>query len=174
MLKLQFPRLVKFICGFIYTGEETYQQVRRILERKFGPIDYESQEIDFTFTDYYQPEMGPGLKRRFISFKTLRLPEQFVAIKLFCIKLEKKFAFCAKRSINIDPGYINEAKLVLTTTKDFSHRIYLGKGIFAEVTLKFQEGSFQHSATTFPDYRTDLYKNIFNSIRKAYRQDLAK
>ena len=173
MLKLQIPESVKFICGFIYAREGSYQQTRHVLERKFGPIDYESEKIDFSFTDYYQPEMGSGLKRCFISFKKLRSPEQFISIKLFCIKLEKKFAFKGKRSINIDPGYVNEAKLVLTTTKDFSHRIYLGKGIFAEVTLKFKEGSFQHSLTTFPDYRTDLYKDIFKAIRKAYRQDLS-
>jgi len=172
MLKLQFPESVKFICGFIYVEEKTYQQAKHILERKFGPIDYESQEINFNFTDYYQPEMGPGLKRRFISFKSLRLPEKFVSIKLFCVKLERKFASKGKRTVNIDPGYINEAKLVLTTTKDFSHRIYLGKGVFAEVTLSFKEGNFHHSLTTFPDYRTDLYKSIFNSIRKTYRQDL--
>lgn len=128
--------------------------------------------MDFTSTDHYEKEMGANLKRRFISFKKLQKPKRFAAIKLFCIKLERKFSSNNKRLINIDPGYINEAKLVLTTTKDFSHRIYLNKGIYAEVTLVFKEGNFSSLETTFPDYRTDTYRDIFHSIRDTYRKDL--
>lgn len=166
------PLPVKFICGFIYTTEEIYQGTKKKLERKFGPIDFESERIDFTSTEYYYPEMGKPLSRRFISFKKLRKPEQFVNIKLYCVKLEKKFALNLHRRINIDPGYINEAKLILTTTKDFAHRIYLGKGIYAEVTLSYLNGCFSEFPTTFPDYRTPRYKKIFFNIRKIYRQQI--
>ncbi|MCF7907690.1 MAG: DUF4416 family protein [Candidatus Omnitrophica bacterium] len=172
MLKLQFPKPVKFICGFIYSTEKSYQQVKSILESKFGKVDFETQPIDFTFTDYYEEEMGKNLKRRFISFRKLQNPKRFTTIKLFCLKLEKKFALNNKRQINIDPGYLNEAKLVLTTTKDFSHRIYLDKGIYAEITLLFKDGAFCNLETTFPDYRTKTYKGIFHLIRDTYRQNL--
>ena len=172
MFELRFPKPVKFICGFIYPENNPYQQVKKNLERKFGKIDFESQKITFNYTDYYQKEMGPDLLRRFISFRRLKLPQDLLKLKLFCLKLERKFAPDNKRRINIDPGYLNESKLVLATTKDFSHRLYLNKGIYAEVTLLFKDGNFSDLATTFPDYRTKEYKDIFMSMRLIYRQDL--
>ena len=174
MLKIQKPAPVKFICGFIYTTEKIYQNTKIILEKKFGKIDFESERSDFDSTDYYYPEMGKPLFRHFISFKKLRRPEQFIAIKLYCIRLEKKFALDSRRRINIDPGYLNEAKLVLTTTKDFFHRLHLGKGIYAEVTLRYHKNSFSEFSTTFPDYRTSKYKEIFLNIRKIYRRQTRK
>lgn len=172
MLRLDFPKPVKFICAFIYSSQKNYNQAKKILSRKFGNIDFESERINFDYTDYYYPEMGNPLYRTFLSFEKLKDPSQFIKIKLFCIKLEKKFAQKEKRSVNIDPGYINEAKLVLTTTKDFSHRIYLAKGIYAETTLIFKDGCFGELATTFPDYRTTLYKDIFKQIRNLYTKQL--
>ena len=172
MLVFYPPLPVKFICAFIYSKEDTYTKTKKILISKYGPIDFESKIIDFTYTDYYTEEMGRPLLRRFISFKKLRPAEGFDRIKRFCVSLERKFAANNKRIINIDPGYVNEAKLVLTTTKDFSHRIYLRKGVFAEVTLNYHEKDFQHFPTTFPDYRTRLYKDIFLSIRDIYSNQI--
>ena len=172
MLKRILPFPVKFICGFIYSSEENYLETHKILERKFGKIDFESARFDFSFTHYYEKEMGSLLYRRFVSFEKLKDPSSFVQIKLFCIKLEKKFSKDNKRTINIDPGYLNDAKLVLTTTKDYSHRIYVGKGIFEEVTSYYKDSNFQDFATTYPDYKTPQYKEIFISIREKYRQQL--
>ena len=172
MLHLQQPLPVKFICTFIYSQENIYEKTKKILEKKFSEIDFESRCIDFNFTDYYNQEMGNSLFRRFIAFKKLYNPEEFIKIKLACIKLEKRFAINNKRIINIDPGYLNEAKLVLTTTKDFAHRIYLGKGVFAEVTLTFCKGKFRDLSTTFPDYRTKEYKDILLKIRSIYQKDI--
>lgn len=172
MLKVHSPLPVKFICGFIYANEKKYQETKRLLKKRFGPTDFESQKINFDFTDYYYPEMGNPLTRRFLSFKKLRKAESFVEIKLYCLKLEKKFAVNLRRQVNIDPGYINEAKLVLTTTKDFAHRIYLNKGIYAEVTLLYLKNGFLEISTTFPDYRTQRYKEIFFDIREIYRRQV--
>lgn len=174
MLKKIFPLPVKFLCGFIYPQENIYEKTKNVLVKKFGKIDIESETINFNFTDYYSEEMGGNLFRRFISFEKLRNPSDFISIKCFCVNIEKKTAVNGKRKINIDPGYINEAKLVLTTTKDFSHRIYLGKGIYAEVTLQYRNNRFVESAATFPDYRTLEYKNIFLKIRDTYRQQIHK
>lgn len=178
------PLPVKFICGFIYSQTSVYNKALSILQNKFGQVDFESKIIPFNFTDYYKKEMGKDLLRRFISFKNLKNPADSVKIKLFCIKLEKKFSryvrtglcACPSRTINIDPGYINEAKLVLTTTKDFHHRIYLNKGIFAEVTLSYNSDkkNFDDFSTTFPDYRTQKYKDIMLEIRNLYRKQLKR
>jgi hypothetical protein len=165
---------VKFICGFIYSKENIYRKVKTIMERKLGNIDFESEIIDFTFTDYYYTEIGKPLFRRFVAFKELRVAEELVKIKLFCINLERRFSLKEKRTINIDPGYLNDAKLILSTTKDFYHRIYLSRGIYAEVTLYYKKGNFCDFPTTYPDYRTYQYKSIFFSIRKIYHQQIKK
>ena len=116
--------------------------------------------------------MGQGLSRRFIAFNRLQMPDKLIAIKHFCVKLEKKYTNNNKRIINIDPGYLNEAKLVLSTTKDYNHRLYLGKGVFAEITLCYQKNSFIDLATTYPDYRTEEYKKYFSRLRCLYRDQI--
>lgn len=172
MLTRHFPAKVKFIGAIIYASETNYLKAKYILEKKFGRVDFESNPVNFTFTNYYKEEMGASLVRRFVSFERLQNPERFVEIKLFCMKIEKKFLVCGKRTINIDPGYITEAKLVLTTTKDFCHRIYLGKGVYAEVTLYYRNGDFCDFPTTYPDYRTHRYKQILSQIRETYSHEL--
>lgn len=174
MLYRNFPLPVKFICSFIYQQEEIYQKTRLILQRKFGKIDFETDSLNFSFTHYYEKEMGSPLSRRFISFLKLKRPDELVYAKLFCMKIEKKFAKANKRAINIDPGYLNEAKLVLTTTKDYNHRIYVGRGIFEEVTLCYTNFGFKDFNTTYPDYRTPEYKNFFLTIRENYRKQIKK
>jgi hypothetical protein len=168
--KLSLP--VKFICAFLYREEDIYTATKKILCRKFGKIDFESERIDFNFTDYYEKEMGKPLFRKFLSFAKLPDASNFVKIKLFCIKIEKKLSQNGKRNINIDPGYLTEAKLVLTTTKDYSHRVYLSKGIHAEVTLYYSGGKFCDFATTYPDYQTAQYKEILLKIRKIYHEQI--
>jgi hypothetical protein len=167
-----YPSVVKFFCGFIYREETIYLKAKETLEKKFGPLDLESDALAFDFTNYYTEEFGQDLKRRFISFKKLRYPSDLLTFKLYSLKIEHKFAVSGRRRINIDPGYLNEAKLVLSTTKDYSHRIYLGKGIYAEVTLYYQNHDFKAFPTTYPDYRTESYKKIFLLMRQTYRQAL--
>ncbi len=168
MLKLQFPQKVKFVCGFIFSDEEVYSRVKRVLCRKFGPLDFESGPIRFEFTDYYCAEMGSDLTKRLVSFRRVKDAGDFAGIKRFCMNLEKRYAHQGKRTVNIDPGYLNEAHLVLTTTKDFYHRIYLGKGIHAEVTVYYKNRRFEDLPWTYPDFRTPAYKAILADIRAKY------
>ncbi len=174
MLTLSKPKKCKLIFAFIYSSEEIYKKAKNFIIKKFGKVDFESQPLEFKFTDYYKEEMGSNLKRRFISLKKLIEPQELLDIKLFTVKLERKLAILNKRRVNIDPGYLNEAKLVLSTTKDFSHRIYLGKKIFAEVTLIYKNKGFQNLPWTFPDYRTKTYKEILSKIRLLYKVQLKK
>ena len=174
MLTLSKPKKCKLIFAFIYSSEELYKKAKNSIIKRLGKIDFESPILEFKFTDYYKEEMGSNLKRRFISLKKLIDPQKIVEIKLFSIRLEKKLAILNKRRVNIDPGYLNEAKLVLSTTKDFSHRIYLGRKIFAEVTLIYRNKDFQDLPWTFPDYRTKTYKDILKKIRHIYREQTRK
>ncbi|NQT90341.1 MAG: DUF4416 family protein [Candidatus Omnitrophica bacterium] len=164
-------RPVKLIAGIITSSEERFSKTAKALKRLFGPIDFISQLIDFDSTDYYQKEMGQGLKRRFMSFKRLIDPARLAQIKLTTNKLEKSLFKGIKdpsRPVNIDPGYITEAKLVLASTKDYYHRIYLKNGIYAEMTLCYKDSSFAGCDWTYRDYMTGECIRMFNDIRSIY------
>jgi len=165
MGKITKPVGVKLIIGFIYQDKSVFDKLKLKLQRKFGPFDFESQEIEFNYTDYYAKEFGTSLKRKFASFRKLIRPENLWAIKHYTNRLEVKFSFYGKRRINIDPGYLTPAKLVLASTKDYAHRIYLKKGIFAEISLSFKGGSFQPLEWSYPDFRSEEYQNVFKQIR---------
>ncbi|MBU2221656.1 MAG: DUF4416 family protein, partial [Candidatus Omnitrophica bacterium] len=115
-----------------------------------------------------------GLKRKFISFKKLIPPDQLSAIKITTNKIEDRLSSKNLRRINIDPGYLDLAKLVLATTKDYNHRIYLSKGIFAEITLTYQGKSFRPWNWTYRDYQSQEYIAIFNQIREIYNLQIRK
>jgi len=165
---------VKLIIGFIFNDADILRKAESLITKKYGPIDLKSGVMGFRHTDYYNEELGDGLKREFISIKKLISPEGVYRVKLATNKIERRLSDHGKRTINIDPGYLTPGKLVLLTTKDHSHRIYLKKGIYAESTLKFQSGTYARWDTTFPDYRSNDYIRLFNEMRTVYRGQLKK
>lgn len=165
---------VKLIIGFIFNNNGFLTSAKKILVRKFGKIDFQSRVIPFVHTDYYDKEFGGGLNRTFISFQRLIRPQALPGIKIFTNKIEQRLAAHNQRRINIDPGYIDLSKLILATTKDYNHRIYLDKGIFAEVTLFYKNKAFRWWDWTYPDYKTEDYIQIFNQIREIYAKQIAK
>lgn len=168
MGKINTHQPVKLIIGFISRQESILDKAERILIKHFGKIDYESQTLAFGHTDYYRNEFGINLKRKFISFKKLILPQSLPKIKIITNIIEKKLSRAGLRLINIDPGYIDTAKLILASTKDYRHRIYLNNGVYAEVTLFYQNKSFRPWEWTYPDYKTPDYIALFNQIREIY------
>lgn len=175
MGKAKEPRRVKLVIGMLAKNKKLFDIIEEFFVKKFGDIDYRSPVFPFVHTSYYKKEMGYPLKRRFVSFKKLVSPDRIVNIKLIANSFEQKFTKkgkgSIKRQINIDPGYISDSKLILATTKDYFHRIYLNKGIYAEVTLSWKNGSFQSFHWTYPDYRTLEYINILNNIRNDYMKE---
>ena len=163
---------VKLFIGFIFAREEVYLKAKQILERKFGQSDFESQTLPFNHTRYYEKEFGHNLVRKFLSFGKLIQPEKLAQIKIITNKIEKGLTHQGMRLINIDPGILNLSKIILATTKDYKHRVYLAKGIYAEVTLYYQNKSFQSWEWTYPDYKTPEYIQIFNSIRNIYSHQI--
>jgi len=168
MGKIKDPSSVKLIAGFIFRDEGLFAEASACLRRRFGKTDFESPALTFNYTDYYEKEFGTGLIRRFLGFEKPIDPGIIAEIKIFTNKVEDKFARRGCRRINIDPGYVDLSKLILATTKDYSHRIYLKKGIYAETTLIYQGKSFRECPWTYPDYRTPEYIGIFNRIRNNY------
>jgi hypothetical protein len=166
------PQPVKFFVGILTALPSALTGLRGSLEERFGPVDGESEMMEFVYTDYYEPEMGSGLKRKFWSFGRLASPDELVELKLFTNHVEQAFAVDGKRTVNLDPGYVTGARVVLASTKDFSHRLYLGRGIYGEVTLLYQKKDFRALPWTYPDYQSEAYIRYFKELRKVYMAQL--
>jgi len=162
---------VKLFVGMITGQPNLFDEVRRPLIERFGPVDSESPVYPWNHTTYYEKELGPDLKRRFLFFKPPVPPETLPDIKHFTNEVEHQWVRTTDggdlRRINLDPGYIAPSKVVLATTKDYSHRIYLRDGIYAEVTLMYQGKSFAPLPHTYPDFRSEDYIALFNQARKS-------
>lgn len=166
-------RWEKIIAGIIYNpAKHEFDLIQKELEFLWGEIDYISDIIDFAHTSYYEKEMGRGLKKVFVSFLKLVKPEILPDIKIASNNLEEKLSSSELRTINIDPGFINQSKLILASTKDFSHRIPLRDGIFAEVTLCYAKKKWQNLPWTFPDFQTERYHCILTDIRDIYSKQI--
>jgi hypothetical protein len=135
----------------------------------WGPILLESPRFEFVETPYYDATMGRGLKKSFFAFQRPLDPTELVEIKLETNRWEAEYAAAAghaePRPLNLDPGYLTPAKLVLASTKDFAHRIYLSRGIYAEITLQYKHHHWLHHEYTFPDYRRADYQEYFSKCR---------
>lgn len=172
MGKIREPLPVKLMTS-IFTGDETLLAVARgALASRFGPMDYQSEILPFNHTTYYAREFGEGLLRQIVAFTNLIWPQQLAGIKRTTNELEMTWAVEGRRRVNLDPGYISLGKLVLATTKDHAHRIYLGQGIYAEVTLQYKHGTFQPWEWTYPDYASPRYREICTEIRRIYAAQL--
>ncbi len=163
---------VKLISSLFSAHANLIDRVILEMEGLFGPTDWISPAFFFDRTKYYEKEMGWPLHRRFISFKTLVRPQDIVEIKWKTNALEKKESQRGKRKINIDPGYVALERLVLATGKNYTHRIYLSKGIYADLTLIFQRGSFSPLAWTYKDYGDPESIDYFNGVRERYKRQI--
>jgi len=166
------PAPIKLIASLLAARPAALEAARAALAGRLGAIDYESELLPFDHTDYYTTEMGTGLVRQIITFEPLVLPSDLPAVKLATNEIEQSMAEGGRRTANIDPGYVSLAKLVLATTKDHAHRLYLGQGIFGEVTLTYQGGRYRPWPWTYPDYAGEQYCRLFGEIRERYRAQL--
>lgn len=167
------PLPVKLITALMARDTNRIGTTARILADTYGPIDSESEVYPFSYSGYYQREMGTPLVKQFISFRDLVYPDRIAAIKGWSNNLELDISGSHDqngRMVNIDPGYLNDAKLVLATTKDFSHRIYLSNGIYAETTLEYRKGAFRVYPWTYPDYRSGLALTYFSQVRDLFME----
>jgi len=162
------PDPVKLIASLFSPEKGLLDRVVDELSGMFGMVDWISPECFFDRTRYYEKEMGWPLHRRFISFERLIRPEQLVSIKLRCNEVEKRYLHEGKRRINVDPGYISPERLVLATGKNYVHRIYLSKGIYADLTLVFRKGYFEPLAWTYKDYSDPVTRGHFRKLRDIY------
>lgn len=149
---------------------------RRRLTEEFGPIALTGEPYAFVQTDYYTAEMGPDLQKQLWAFARLVPSDCLAAVKRQTIRCEAELVqtgqYAEPRPINLDPGLLNLGKFMLATTKDQAHRIYLGGGVFAEVTLRFSAGRFEPWPWTYADYRLPQVHDFLIAAREYYRQRL--
>jgi hypothetical protein len=142
------------------------------LSAYYGQPDFVSPLVPFDYTDYYCPEMGENLIRRFLSMEKLVRPEALPDIKLNTNDIEKEFTADGKRLVNIDPGYVSKGHLILATGKGYAHRPYLRDGIYADLTLFYQNKKFCSLPWTYPDYADEKQLDMLNKIRATYLMQL--
>lgn len=163
------PTQVLLIVAVSSRYGEALDWARGAMEERFGTVALVSEPFDFTETDYYATTMGSDLKKQFVAFESLIDPGTLSDIKRQTNAWEAEIAAQGRhpepRPLNLDPGYITPAKLVLASTKDHAHRIYLRDGIYAEVTLSYRARHWQPQAWTYPDYRREDYQQFFTACR---------
>lgn len=166
------PTPAKLIVGFFLRNRNLAGELVRDLEERLGAVDMVSPWFDFDFTTYYAKEMGTPLSRRMIVFKPLVEQLQLAAIKGMTNRLEDKYRQQGGRRVNIDPGYLLPERFVLATGKNFTHRIYVGDGIYADLTLIYRKGAFRTLPWTYPDYADRELIDFLSLVRKKYMVEL--
>ncbi len=180
MGKIRYPNPTKLIFSIISNQDKLFWEAKKLLVDFFGEIDLESEYQAFNFTNYYRDEMGDQLKQKLISFEKLILPERLSQVK--CDSNRWEFLLSTgsnsftkeeiKRKVNLDPGYLTLHKFILASTKNGPARIYLKKGIYAEITLRFIKKSYHPLEWTYQNYQTESYISFFNKVREVYKKQI--
>ncbi len=168
MSQLKPPKPAKLIIGYFLKERSLAQPVTEALIERFGPTDLISPWIPFDYTDYYTKEMGRPLYRRMLSFTNLIEQDDLPGIKLITNGLEDQWAKDDLRQVNIDPGYLVASRFVLASGKDFTHRIYVGQSVYADLTLIYTQGDFQALPWTYPDYQAASVQQFLGKVRQKY------
>jgi hypothetical protein len=168
------PQPAKLVIGFFLHEKNLGASVVEKLIQRFGDVDIVSEWMPFDQTAYYEPEMGVPLHRRMLAFETLVQQSELSQAKLITNQIEKQYAHNGKRGVNIDPGYLLLERFVLATGKNFAHRIYIGKRIYADLTLVFRKGHFESLPWSFPDYAGARIQAFLTRAREKYAHDLKK
>lgn len=162
------PLPVKPLVSLIFAQPALETTVFRCLADVLGPPDMVSGWLSFQQTHYYEPEMGPDLQRRLAVFLHLADPVELCHWKAWTNALESRLSLGGRRVVNIDPGYISRERLVLATGKNYTHRLYLGQGLYGDLSLIYQKSAWQPLAWTYPDYASPEFLDFFAQARKKY------
>ncbi len=174
MIEPKNPSPVKLLAAVLTPPTFETATVRKLLEERWGAIDFEGSAHPFDCTDYYVQEMGEELVRTFFSFEQLISPEEIVDAKHAAWLLERQFAVNGKRTVNIDPGYLDTNKLVLVSFKYVAQKIYLERGVWADPVCFYRKGSFHAYEWTFEDFRRKRYEKELLAIRQRYKEALRR
>ena len=162
---------VKLFCGLIFNQTAVAEKAKVILGDHFSSIDSQSAVIPFALTDYYQVEMGTPLFRQFVSFRELLSPEKLPEIKIYTNRVEKQLARAGKRTINLDPGYMSDANVIIATCKNHYHRVPLKRGIYAHLEYVLKNKQISFLPWTYPDFQSEPYLAFFKQLYILFKQN---
>lgn len=166
--------LVKPIVGILAASDELIEASCDAVRESLGAIEARSETRPWRCSGYYRSEMGDDIWRCFVALAALMPADHLARRKLSTNALEERWRAAAGRRVNLDPGYVDLHRVVLASTKDAAHRLYVGDGIWAEVTLRFESGGFRASPHTYPDYADESALAFFNRVRELVRRQLRK
>lgn len=176
MWEIQDIQPVKLIVGILACDESALAISRGVLLDAYGQADLISEIWPFDMTEYYADETGSNMVRQFMAFEDLIDPGRLAAIKHETNRMEQdlvpRLNTPYPRPVNFDPGFIEPSKLVLASTKNFAHRIYIGNHMYAEVTMTYNKGKWETFPFTFPDYKSGRYNTFLNDVRQKLVQQL--
>ena len=172
MGELKSPHPVQCFVSIIFRDKERMEYAKGKIGEMLGDVEDSTNPASFYQTDYYEKEMGKDLSRVFLLFSLLISRERLPEVKLRTNDIETLFAEGGKRTVNIDPGYISLENVILATTKGYSHRIYLGAGIYGDLTLTYHNGTYKPLEWTYPDYGSEEIISLFNRWRGSLREKI--
>lgn len=156
------------VCAILYKETSARDAALKVLEADFGPMVLRQEPFPFNHSDYYTAEMGAPLFKQIALFRDPVAQGFLAEIKHLTNRREERLARLGRRRVNLDPGLLLPSRLVLATTKDYAHRIYLARGIYAEVTLLYRNGAFTPLPWTYPDYREKTVLDFLGECRRWY------
>lgn len=171
-MRRNYPEDAVIFIASLFSSQEVFDNAAPRLRDLFGHIYYESPPVPWNFSAYYNGELGTPLYRHFMFFENIVDPVFLVDAKLVLREIEKDFSTGGNRRINFDPGYMSLAKVVLASRKNYSHRIYLGRGVFCELELFYHDGRFNPLPYTYFDYRDDRFLKFFIQARTLLKKRL--
>jgi hypothetical protein len=163
-----FP--VQPVLAVLFSDAKLLPDVRHRLEQTWGPVGFQSDPVPFDITDYYEEEMGPELKRSIWGFEREMDASELVERKKRAREVEEQFARAGDRQVNLDPGYLDPAKLVLASEKENGQKIYLRDGVFADIILFYEKGDWEPMPWTFPDFSSGRYDEALTRIRTDWKR----
>ena len=164
----QAPEPMKYFVAILFRTPAAFDAGKQALIGIWGTLDFEGKDHEFDITNYYEPEMGTPLYRRLVAFERLQPPTELVDMKLRCNAIEDALANNGNRIVNLDAGYLDHNKVVLASAKGAGQKIYLDKGIYADLVGRYKSGRYQPFDWTFPDFTDGRYDQELLAIRQMY------
>ena len=170
MSRRNVPAPAILLFSVIYRAEEDFERALRSITDRIGEVACISDPFPFDRTEYYRREMGAPLFRRFVTANDPVMRDELPAVKGWAETIENELSVGGKRTVNIDPGLLADENVVLATGKNYSHRIYLRDGVFADLTLVFEKGEYRPLPWTYPDYASPEIRTFLGGLRSRYRE----
>ncbi len=158
------------LFSVLFREERDFDRAARMIAERAGGVESVGGQFPFDRSDYYEREMGAPLYRRFLLADGPIPREELVQAKLGAWAIENALSRNGRRTVNIDPGLLTEENVVLATGKNYAHRIYLCDGVYADLSLVFENGEYRPLPWTYPDIASSVIRSFLGELRRVIRE----